>query len=576
MAQTMTAYKAGACAECGGTIAVGAVFAWGRERGQRVHADGCDTTDAYADSAPAPASVIELDFTGLTPAQTPPADDRVWSEYQERVFDFGVNGLRSGIIYGVAGCAKTTTLEEMTRRMPAVLRIKYLVFNKRNATEAQERMPSNVEASTFHSTCWSYLSRFLNRPKLDDHKVRDIVRSLMSPADFELHADKIMKLVGIGKNSGIGALSDAGAIDDVGAWARVAEEYGIEFDLRTDDPERADAELYGLYRYAARILGASNADRARVDFDDMLYLTVLHDVPLARYQVVCVDEAQDTNPIQRAILHRMLAPGGRLIAVGDPRQAIYHFRGASADAMDRIRDEFSCHELPLSVNYRCSRAVIDAAQRFCPQIEAWAGAPDGTVQDLTEWAIGDFDPTDAILCRLNAPLVQLAMRFLRYGIPCKVLGRDIGAGLIAQIERATRKRVTPLDTLSQALTAQTIAEVRRHTARGDDAKAEAAQDRLDSILAIIEGLPDDATSADLIAHIRGMFADNAERGQVTLATIHKAKGLEWPRVFILDRSKQPPRWVKLPAQIEQEYNLLYVAYTRAKVDLRFVDLKAIN
>lgn len=261
MTQTMTAYKAGACAECGGTIAVGAVFAWGRERGQRVHADGCDTTDAYADSAHAPASVIELDFTGLTPAQTPPADDRVWSEYQERVFDFGVNGLRSGIIYGVAGCAKTTTLEEMTRRMPAVLRIKYLVFNKRNALEAQERMPSNVEASTFHSTCWSYLSRFLNRPKLDDHKVRDIARSLMSPTDFELHADKIMKLVGIGKNSGIGALSDAGAIDDVGAWARVAEEYGIEFDLRTDDPERADAELYGLYRYAARILGASNADR---------------------------------------------------------------------------------------------------------------------------------------------------------------------------------------------------------------------------------------------------------------------------------------------------------------------------
>lgn len=571
--RTMVAYKPGVCADCGGAIEVGEEFRWGAAQGARVHAGGCDT------AAPAPASVVEFDFTDLAPAQTPPADDRVWSSYQNRMFDFGVNDRRSGIVYGVAGCAKTTSLEEMSRRMSAALpsiRIKYLVFNRRNATEAQERMPSNVEASTFHSTCWSYLSRYLHRPKLDEHKVRDHARQIMSPADWELHADKMLKLIGLGKNNGLGALSDAGAIDDVGAWQRVADEYGVEFDIRTEDPERADAELYGLYRYAADILAASNADQLRCDFDDMLYLTVLHNVPLARYAVVCVDEAQDTNPIQRAILHRMLAPGGRLIAVGDPKQAIYHFRGASADAMDRIRDEFGCYELPLSVNYRCSRAVIEAAQRFCPQIEAWDGAPAGSVADVDAMAIGDFLPTDAILCRLNAPLIQLAMRFLRYGIPCKVLGRDIGAGLIAQIERATRKRVTALDTLAQALAAQTISEQRRYAARGDDAKAEAAQDRLDSILAIIDGLPDGATSANLIAHIRTMFADNQERGMVTLATVHKAKGLEWPRVFVLNRSQMPPRWVKLPAQIEQEYNLLYVAYTRAKVDLRFVELEVIQ
>jgi len=107
--------------------------------------------------------------------------------------------------------------------------------------------------------------------------------------------------------------------------------------------------------------------REVIDFDDMLYLPLRSKCTFDKKNYVFVDEAQDTNGVQRALLRRMLAPPphGRLIAVGDPSQAIYGFRGADANAMSALREEFSAVVMPLSVSYRCSRAVVAEAQKYC-------------------------------------------------------------------------------------------------------------------------------------------------------------------------------------------------------------------
>jgi hypothetical protein len=98
--------------------------------------------------------------------------------------------------------------------------------------------------------------------------------------------------------------------------------------------------------------------------------------------------------------------------------------------MDRLRQEWDCQVLPLTTNYRCSLAVIEYAKQFCPELQARPGAPEGSVQFPEEMKLTDFRPTDAILCRVNAPEITLAYRFIRAGIACTVRGRDIGKGLV--------------------------------------------------------------------------------------------------------------------------------------------------
>src|SRR5206468_3822369 len=149
-----------------------------------------------------------------------------------------------------------------------------------------------------------------------------------------------------------------------------------------------------------------------------------------------IDEAQDTNPARRALAKLALKPGGRLIAVGDPMQAIYGFTGASHDAMDLIAAEFDTVELPLSVSYRCARTIIGMAQTIVPYLEAAPNAPDGAVSRLPlKTALNALKPSDAVLCRQTAPLVSLAFKLIAAGRGCIILGREIAKGLTNLIDK---------------------------------------------------------------------------------------------------------------------------------------------
>ena len=126
-------------------------------------------------------------------------------------------------------------------------------------------------------------------------------------------------------------------------------------DAELDELETDIENLPDLYRGYQKALKAAH----KMDYDDQLCfaLQILRGAPAVaaafrkRYKYFCVDESQDLNLLQIELLKRALAPGGRLVAVGDSRQAIYMFRGADARAMARIREEFNVSQgncLPLS------------------------------------------------------------------------------------------------------------------------------------------------------------------------------------------------------------------------------------
>lgn len=481
------------------------------------------------------------------------------SEYQKKIFDFVEKDRRSGIITAVAGSGKTTTIVESLKLIPRNKYVLFLAFNKSIAEELKKRVPAHVKAGTFHSVGYGVLRKAFPKFQLDQKKTWKLIRENLVEADQELYGSFINKVVGLAKGAGIGYLIP----DDQASWFNLVDHYDVYLDSEDADLQKAIELARGILKKSIETLPEV------IDFDDMLYGPLVKNLRFWQNDFVFIDEAQDTNPVQVALLKRMLKPGGRLIAVGDPHQAIYGFRGADSDAMNRISEEFACVQLPLSVSYRCPQSVVEAAQAFVSHIESHPDAPVGVVgQARIEGKLKDFyRSSDSILCRTTAPLIDYVYQLIREQVPCRVMGREIGQGLVALVKKMKAKNI---DTLITRLEAYKEREIAQYVSKGQEEKCQVIEDKVESLLTVVRNLPENnRTVAELTRSIEALFTDNGA-GVLTLATVHKSKGLEWDRVFILERDKMPSKWARKSWQYQQEINLIYVAYTRSKKELYFL------
>lgn len=521
-----------------------------------------------------------------------------WSDYQQAIFDAVTHLQGSLLVEAVAGSGKTTTLVELINRIPYGKKVIFLAFNKRIAEELKSRVDQRkAQCRTLHSvgnTAWQQSIGFDGPAVIDGRKINKIMDEGMSYPQRTKYA-QMAKLIGLAKGAGIvpSTVSPelqcfAGlAKDEDAVWKQIIDMYEIEgFTLeketwnekkqRMDPPGAVDQTALALAR-AVLVRSIENSKRV-IDFDDQLYMPVVTGVPFERFDVVLLDEAQDVNAMQCEIVSRLLAPGGRVIAVGDRHQAIYGFRGAMSESMDHIAERFDCKPFPLSVSYRCPKKVIEVARQYVKHIEAFDGTPDGLVEHCEGdegYDIRLLRQQDVILCRLNAPLVALAFWLIRQRIACRVLGRDIASGLTSLVKRM---KAPDVDSLVRALSDYLKREAIRH--EKDPAALSRAQDKVATLHVFIDELAPSDTVQQLISNIEGMFQDPAP-GQaaimLTLSTVHKAKGLEWDRVFILDATDlMPLPWAKPGWQMAQEVNLIYVAVTRAKRELRFISSMALG
>ena len=286
---------------------------------------------------------------------------------------------------------------------------------------------------------------------------------------------------------------------------------------------------------------------------------------------ITTHNCQDTNGARRAMARKMLSPRGRAIFVGDRFQAVYGFVGADNDAVDRIKNDFNCTQLPLTVTYRCPKSVVSLAQTVVSHIVAADEAPEGIVRTIQAIDIAgqDLQPSDAILCRKTKPLVELAYTLIRKGVACHVEGKDIGVGLLKLVNKYSAKT---LDALKDKLEAFRDRECVKLIAKGRETQAENLADRVDTVFVMMDGCK---TVRDLANKIASMFMDSEDepRPTLTLATVHRSKGREWSRVFLLGANVwMPSKYARQQWQLDQEYSLIYVAYTRAKHELVLADV----
>ncbi len=492
---------------------------------------------------------------------------------QQQAFLDALTGTRDNLaLVARAGCGKTSTIllgvDAIVKAEPQA-EVTVCAYNKAIADEVGAKLKSaghsnwqKVQAATLHSMGWG-LVRFVFKSAIDDKKVRNIISGMNEDRDlYEQYGNQISALVRMGKQSGVGFFPTK-QIGDIGMWYALADHYDINGLDDTSDMDQVVSATQNIYRRSLAQIDVA-------DFDDMVLFPLIKNLRVKfTKDYLFLDEAQDLSPARQALARKFMKPHtGRMIVVGDDRQAIYGFSGADADAMPNLIRELSAKEMPLSVTWRCPKAVVTLAQSLVPDIEAAPSAAQGAVRQMAE-VPDDLGAEDAILCRNTAPLISLAYKLIRSGKPCKVEGRSIGEGL-AQL--AKRWKVTTIDALLKKLDTYKEREVQKAMARGNDAKVEEVEDRVATLVEICQAcIAQQKTSlADVLSFIDSLFADGAE-GVTVLCTYHRSKGREFPRVFLLEHAERcPSRAAKQPWQRAQENNLAYVAFTRAQKELVFV------
>jgi hypothetical protein len=200
-------------------------------------------------------------------------------------------------------------------------------------------------------------------------------------------------------------------------------------------------------------------------------------------------------------------------------------------------------------------------------IESHPSAPEGEVKHLVNYLVDDFPSSGCILCRNTAPLIGFAYSLLKRDVPCRILGRDIGAALISIV-----KKLRPINLEDFLAKLQVWLEREVNRALAEDRSPERLYDQAECLRFFVDSLDEDSRTVDsLLAKIELMFTEQPSATRLTLSTVHKAKGLEFETVFILDFDKyMPSRWATQEWAKVQEQNIIYVAVTRAKRTLVYI------
>lgn len=515
------------------------------------------------------------------------------SVYQKKIYDFITDGNGNAVVSAVAGSGKTTTLLNALKLIPSNKQVLFLAFNKSIASELKERVPNvpNIHVKTVHGFGYSSL--------LQDYSVdifsgkynkmlRDVFSfletsnlDLLTPYNFtsedmkyiyemevnwkeeeienpQSYLSRVIQLCDLGRLNLIDTDNRDKGIDDLNI---IADKHNVEL---------VNGECFRAWN----LIKLGMSFYSKMDFTDMIFLPIKFGVKVKQYDIVFIDECQDLNSCQRELMFKALKPNvGRFVAVGDPAQAIYGFAGADADSFKKLVATKNTIQLPLSVCYRCGKNIIDKAKKIISHIEAFEGAKDGEVKDDSKLA--DISDSDMVLCRQTYPLVRLCLKFLSEGRKARIMGGDIGSSLIKMIEDTKRKREEwTIDNMFNRLYAdlEKVAKkiMRKEGLSMPEAKENKTYATAEEKVKVVEMLSKGCDNpSDVIEKIQKLFSDDNKEG-IILSTIHKSKGLEADNVFIIHPELMPSKYAEKDWEIEQEHNLMYVAYTRAKNVLGFI------
>lgn len=489
-----------------------------------------------------------------------------YSDEQKAIFAWFAGTLlanfRNLIISAYAGTGKTFTLINAFFHAPEKT-ILYCVFNKKNQLEAQGKISdTRVKVSTLHSVGYGIIAKQWGRIKADGfcewNRVQTVCPELSKGADGKTSylVPTIVRLVSIAKNffAGVPSLEDLKKI-------------AVAKDCEANAKDQAKWPVERLCEIAIGVLELSKQRSFQISFDDMVWLPVACDMVKPAFDLICGDEWQDAGINQVEMISRLVKPTGRLCFVGDDFQAIYGFRGAQANQMQACKERFQATELKLTQTFRCPQKVVEKARQYVPDYTAHPDNYTGEVMDISEEKmIEQANIGQAILSRVNAPLMRLCLAFIRKGKPAKIEGKDIARDL----KRIAESIGGTWDNFEHGLDVWAQAGISKATGRNASQRIELISDQAETLKVLAEV---SSSLSDLCLRLDNLFQDSQSeyaKPAICLSSVHKAKGLEWRTVYLLNETFFKARPGSTAEQAEEEKHIHYVAITRSQANLYFV------
>ena len=448
------------------------------------------------------------------------------------------------VVNAFAGTGKTSTLVAYAEHRPN-LRLLYIAFNSGVAAEARARFPANVDCRTSHSLAYAKFG-YMYKVKLGSPRARDI-------SD---HLQTVMSSAHMGEDAYRFALS-------------VLQRLTAFFSSDCQEPDApalsppSAGSLAGAATNQAITLGAvlvwaamrdTNNAAVQMPHDGYLKLYQLSKPDLSRYDIILLDEAQDTNP---CVLSIVKAQTCAKVVVGDRHQGIYGFRGA-INAMT----QFDGDHLSLTSSFRFGSEIAQTANKI---LGAFCG------ESLKVKGMGQPRADDKSFCnisRTNAGLFGTAVEILKGNETMHFVGgvRGYGFEAIEDTWRLKSQSAPVRDAFLKRF--RSIGQLEEYAESVEDKELLSRINIVDKYGSSIPGLVQKLTMADT----------PAQTANKCLTTAHKSKGLEWASVKLHEDFPEMlvgglPRTSancsgtgEDPLSVE-EANLIYVAATRAKAKL---------
>jgi hypothetical protein len=438
------------------------------------------------------------------------------------------------VVNAFAGTGKTSTLRGYATARPK-LRILYLAFNKAMASEAAESFPPNVECKTIHSLAYRTVgSRYEH--KIANLRPTDITRYY---TDVNLSvADVLVKTLENFMYS---------------ANATVSLE-NVPADLALSDRQRIVSGAQHLWNDMV-----DTHKLVPLPHDGYLKLFQLSKPQLSRrYDVILLDEAQDTNPVTADIVFSQKC--GKVL-VGDKHQAIYGFRG-NVNVMDML-PYAELHYLTQSMRF--GALVANAATTLLTYLKGENHTIVGRAQMARQPDQVDYSQPFAIISRTNAGVFAQAVQMLGHHKMHFVGG--LQSYLFGKLRDVYNMWVNKKEQVQDSFYRE-FADFHALAAYGRDSGDKEVLSLVSVVTKYREQLP------DLIGQVMQQACENPEDAHVLLMTAHRSKGLQFDQVVLdddfhdlVDKKGKPN--VTEHADFEQEVNLVYVAMTRAKRAIQF-------
>lgn len=500
-----------------------------------------------------------------------------YSKYQleffkqvENLFKYENKTIKYILVNAVAGSGKTFSLVKSLEFIPKGKTVKFFAFNKSISNELKQKVPMTVDTSTIHSFGMSAITGYLMRRadlRVEELKSWSFIENYMTEIgrQWENNSQKFTYIFDMIKLINMWRVNLC-EFDDTETDEEKVRYLMGRYDIYPDQTYPANfVKIWDkIKKYNERGINGK-IKTFKIDYTDMIYLPVqFPQLKVRQFDLVYVDECQDLSKCQLAFVERSIKYTGYGVYVGDNSQNIYSFAGADEQSYSTLKNREKTLELPLSVSYRCGKQIVAAAKTINPLIEHHEGNHEGVCMtrggDVMTAKEGDF-----ILCRNLKPLITLWFQFVGRGDKCYIRGKDLSKNLLNLVSKIKKLSVKEgLEVLMEDLCIleNALLESGEHNPKKNKRYVSLMED-VSAIIAISNHFD---TMDKVYEIIEKIFSDTPENG-IQLMTIHKSKGLENDKVFIVRRDLIPSKYALQDYQLQQERNLLYVAITRAKKEL---------